>query len=207
MRLELARGLLLAGPILQQLPPLEEAVAILRQVDSKSESHRDAMLELGFALSKIALEAEKLGDPGRAQETYAEAERAFAESLPRYQDDHELRRGYAKHLMNFGGLLANQGDWKAGEEKANQAVEIGRSLTSLQRQAEDIHVLAVALKNRGVIRRSRVIASSSDGPAEDRPQPDYTEADHDLREAIDLLRELVRDYSAILFTAKGWPRR
>ena len=65
LRLELARSLLLAGPILQQLPPLEEAVAMLRQVDSRSESHRDAMMELGFALSKIALESEKLGDPGR----------------------------------------------------------------------------------------------------------------------------------------------
>ena len=110
LRLELARSLLLAGAILQQLPPLEEAVAMLRQVDSKSESHRDAMMELGFALSKIALESEKLGDPGRAEETYAEAERAFAESLPRYPDDHELRRAYAKHLMNFGTLLRHQGD-------------------------------------------------------------------------------------------------
>ena len=58
-------------------------------------------------------------------------------------------------------------------------------------------MLAVALLNRGATRRSRVFASSSDGPAEDRPQPDYTEADHDLREAIDLLRELVRDYPAV----------
>ena len=197
LQLELARSLLLAGPILQQLPPLEEAVAMLRQVDSASESHRDAIMELGFALSTIALEAEKLGDPGRAQETYAEAERAFAEILPRYPDDHALRRAYAKHLMNFGTLLQHQGDWKVYEEKANKAVDIGRSLTSSQRQAEDIHVLAVALLNRGATRRSRVIASSSEGPAEDRPQPDYTEADHDLREAIDLLRELVRDYPAV----------
>ena len=195
-QLELARSLMWEGAILQQLAPLEQAVPILRRLGSTGTPNRDAVMELAFALSKIGLQSDNRGAQSRAIQTFAEAERLFDDLLSRNEQDHELRRTYAKHVMNYGVLLARGGDWQAAEEKHNQAVEIGQSLTASQRQGDDLLILASAFMNRGSV-KFQIAAAPSLMVDGGQSQPDYSEAAEDFGNAVSLFRELVRDHSAV----------
>ena len=196
LQLELARSLMWEGAIRHQLAPLEQAVPILRRLGSTGATNRVAVMELAFALSKIGLQSDNRGAQSRATQTFAEAQSLFDDLLSRNEQDHELRRTYAKHVMNYGILLARGGDWQAAEEKHNQAVGIGQSLTASQRKADDLLILASAFMDRGSVKFQIAAAPSLmiDGG---ESQPDYSEAAEDFGNAVSLFRELVRDHTAV----------
>jgi serine/threonine protein kinase len=197
LQLELARSQLLAGSILDQLEPIEEAVANLHQLGSHGKPNRDATIELAFALSRIGSRSMNRGHHVRAEQTYAEAEALFEHLLPRYEEDRELRRAYAKHLMHFGTFFGMSGDWNAEVAKLNHAIEIAESLISSEQEAENVHILATALLNRGWA-KMQLTAVQSLHQAEGEPgERDYLESDKDFQEAVGYFRQLVRDYPAV----------
>ncbi len=66
--------------------------------------------------------------------------------------------------MNYGILLARGGDWQAAEEKHNQAVGIGQSLTASQRKADDLLDSCIGIHGP----RIRKVSNSSRTIADDR---------------------------------------
>jgi eukaryotic-like serine/threonine-protein kinase len=196
IQLELARSMLLAGVIQKQLQPLERAVAILRQLNSGGNARRDAAIELAYALSQVALRSGSVGARARAEQTFSEAEKLFDELMALDEQDHELRRAYAKHLINFGNFIGRTGDWNRAEAKLDQAVKIGQSLIASEREAESLFILATALVNRGSVKLQKAAAPTLTGASDDS-QVNYTEADKDYVGAVSLLRGLVRDYPSV----------
>ncbi len=196
LQLELARSLILSGVILGELERLDQAVTLLRRLDVADPLNRDVARELASTLSKVALESGRVGDLARAEEAFAEAEQTFERMLPLYEGDRELRRAYAKNLINFGTLFGQQGNWRREEANCERAIEIGRELTASDPQAEDTLVYATALVNRAAASIKQKAAWTANGdPQADAPI--HTRDDRDLEQGVQLFRDLVRDHPSV----------